>query len=143
MTKAQMPFSSYGNAEKVNFRVGSTGVRMGAPVKLNQTSGRLDLQGATTVGDFAIGKVNYDHDYVALEGTTTIAAGDQAQVVMFGQTFNEVAGGTFNAGVFVKYDSVGYVVQDSVTTKSDSTVGIALQASTVAGQIVKVLHKLG
>lgn len=142
MAKAQMPFSSYEVAEKVSFRVGSSAIRMGTPVKLNQTTGRLEVSGNYTTGDLSIGKINYDHDYVALEQTTTVAAGDQAQVLTFGLTYTEVAGGTFNAGVFVKYDSVGRVVLDSAATKSHNTVGIALEAATVAGADVKVLHKM-
>lgn len=142
MAKLVTPYSSYAQLEKVTFRVGTSGIAMGRSVVVDQSTGKLNAAGAVTAGDLSIGVINYDDDYVALEGTTTIAAGDQAQVVMSGFTFNHLTGGTFSAGTYVKHAANGLVVAESTTTKSHNTVGIALEAATAAGQTVKVLHKM-
>ena len=129
------------NFERKSFRVGSTAISMGKLVKLNTSTGRLDVCGTTSAGANAIGVIDYDHNYVAKNsGTTSVTAGDPINVALFGRSVNLVSGGTFLAGVFVQQGTSGAVIAEATaTTRSVDTIGIALEASTASGQTVEIL----
>jgi hypothetical protein len=138
MTKIFVP-RSYERMEKQSFRVGTTAIAMGKPVQMN-SAGKLDVSGNYTNGDLSIGIIDHMDDYVALNGTQNIKAGDPANIVLFGKTIRGISGGTFNAGVFVKYSSTGTLVTEATaTTKTVNTVGISLKASTAAAQEIDFL----
>ena len=124
-----------------SFRVGTTAIEMGKPVKIN-SNGRVDISGNYTNGDLTIGVIDHMNDYVAENGTTTVAAGDPAQVLMDGFTEILETGGTYNAGVFVKLDANGKLIEeDTGSTRTVNSIGISLEASTASGQEKKVLRK--
>jgi len=126
--------------EVQSFRVGSSAIKMGKPVSLAST-GVLNVCGTTANGLLSIGVIDYDNDYVAQNGTTTIAAAGVARVLMDGISQTLETGGTYNAGVFLKLDSSGRVVAETTaTTKTVNTIGISLEASTAAAQEKKVLR---
>ena len=113
----------------------ATAIAMGRVVEMN-SSGNVALATA----DFeAIGFIDNMPDYRAKEETGTVASGDIAQVKLFGKSFKAEAGGTFTAGLYVKF-STGKVIASAAfgTTVSDF---IALATSTAAGQIIEIMER--
>lgn len=108
---------------------------MGKIVELNS-----DKEIAACTGqDEAIGMIANMPEYRAKNSTGTVASGEMAEVMLFGKSMKSESGGTFAAGMYVKF-SAGRVIQ---TASLGTTVSqfIALEASTAANQIKEILAK--
>ena len=122
--------------ERRGIRVSTTKIPMRTPVKLLST-GLLGIAGNAATGSLSIGVADFNADYAAVNGTTDYAAGDMATVLMTGRTYRTISGGTYDAGVYVKYNAAGNIIAEATaTTKTVATEGIALEASTASGQEV-------
>lgn len=120
--------------ERASF-ITAAALPMGNVVELN-SSGQV---ASATGQDEAIGIIDNMPAYRAKNETGTVASGDTALVALFGKRFKGESGGTFAAGMYLKF-AAGKLVQ---TATNGTTVSqfIALETASAAAQIKKYLVK--